>query len=250
MKPTLPLTVVVPAFSRADQTRRLIASLELSSHRFEVIVVDDGSPRPLSTECAPGVSLELRFVRRDSSAGPAAARNLGTKLATNNIIAFIDNDCVATPDWALRIHKYMSRLPPSYAGVGGRTLPLGDDVFSRYFGYHKTLDPWIERGKVLYVVTANAAFRRENLLSVGGFDEALSIPGGEDPGVCFKLDKAGFRLAFDADAVVFHDYRRSLREFARTFFRYGAGCRHQADRYAQTLLRYERHAASSFGDHP
>ncbi len=232
MKDMLPMTVVVPAYRRATQTARLVDSLCDSTHNFEIVVVDDASPQPLVDSLAP--SPRLRVLRHATRRGPAAARNTGIRAASasSQILAFTDNDCVAHPAWAARIFTYASRLSATYAGVGGRTLPLGDDVFSRYYGYHKTLDPWLEAGRYLYVVTANAAFRRTALERVGGFDEHLARPGGEDPGLCFKLDRAGYRLAHDPEAIVFHHYRPSVLDFVRTFYRYGAGCRHQAERHA------------------
>lgn len=230
MKPPIPLTVVVPALGRVAQTRRLLRSLAASDHAFEVIIVDDATPVPLEVSLGP-LPEDVRVLRQPERRGPAAARNRGVSAARHDIIAFTDNDCVVPPTWAARIFTYASRLPRRFAGVGGRTVPLGDDLFSRYYGFHKTLDPWLERGRYLYVVTANAAFRRHALIEVGGFDEGIAQPGGEDPGLCFKLQRAGYQLAHDPEAVVFHEFRPSLRDFTRTFFRYGAGCRDQAERH-------------------
>lgn len=230
MKPTLPLSVVVPALGRVAQTRRLLDSLAASDHAFEVILVDDATPIPLASSLGP-LPDGVRVLRQEARRGPAAARNRGAREASHAILAFTDNDCVVQPGWAARIFTYASRLPRRFAGVGGRTVPLGTDLFSRYYGYHKTLDPWLERGRYLYVVTANAAFRRGPFEEVGGFDEGVTQPGGEDPGLCFKLQRAGYELGHDTEAIVFHDFRPSVRDFARTFFRYGAGCRDQAERY-------------------
>lgn len=251
MKPAIPLSVIVPAYRRARETRRLFESLAASDVRFEVVLVDDASPEPL----APLVErfcehLDVAVVRLPENRGPAAARNEGVRRASHDIVAFTDNDCVVTPGWAGRLHRYVRDSPSKVAGAGGRVLALGDDLYSRYYTYHKILDPWLDRGRYLYVVTANAAFRRRALVDVGGFDEGIRVPGGEDPGLCFKLLERGFRLDYDAEAVVFHDYRPSLVDFARTFFRYGAGCRSQADEHARTTVRQGLGAALGFGGRP
>jgi GT2 family glycosyltransferase len=191
--------------------------------------------------------LDVVVVRLSINRGPAAARNAGFRRASHEVIAFTDNDCVVTPDWARRLHRYVSDAPPRVAGAGGRVLALRDDLFSRYYTYHKILDPWLDGGRYLYVVTANAAFRRTALNDVGGFDEGLQIPGGEDPGLCFKLIENGWRLEYDAEAVIFHDYRPGFADFARTFFRYGAGCRHQSDRHARDAVRQRPEPAQGFG---
>lgn len=248
MKPVIPLSVVVPAYRRATETRRLLESLAASDARFEVVLVDDASPEPLGPIVEPlREHLDLVVLRLPTNQGPAAARNAGLRLASHDVIAFTDNDCAVTPGWARRLHRYMSDAPPRVAGVGGRVLALGDDLFSRYYTYHKILDPWLDRGRYLYVVTANAAFRRAALEDVGGFDDGIRIPGGEDPGLCFKLLENGWRLEYDSEAVVFHDYRPGLVDFVRTFFRYGAGCRHQADRHARDAVRRRPEPTLSFG---
>jgi GT2 family glycosyltransferase len=185
--------------------------------------------------------------RLPQNQGPAAARNAGMRRASHDLVAFTDNDCVVAPNWARRMYQYMRDASPRTAGVGGRVLALGDDVFSRYYTYHKILDPLMDHGRWLYVVTANAAFRRSVLKEVGGFDADIRVPGGEDPGLCFKVLERGYRLEYDANAVVFHEYRPSLRDFVRTFFRYGAGCRHQAERHAGTEVRGRAERSVGFG---
>jgi mycofactocin glycosyltransferase len=73
-------------------------------------------------------------------------------------------------------------------------------------------------------VTANCAYRRSAILDAGGFEEALRVPGGEDPHLSQKIRARGYSLRYEPTAVVRHDFRENLFDFARTFFRYGSGC--------------------------
>lgn len=235
---TLPLSVVVPCYGRRELTRRLLASLAASPDRFQVLLVDDASPEPLEPLLREfGPRLELEYLRQPRRQGPAAARNRGIAAARYALIAFTDNDCVVQPTWARELTLHLQDAAPKVAGVGGRTLAVGHDVFSRYYSYHKLLDPYLHQGRYLYVVTANCAFRRSSLEEVGGFDEDLRQPGGEDPGLCFKLLERGYLLNYRPEAVVHHHYRPGLIDFARTLFRYGKGCRMQTDRYVSNLHR-------------
>jgi cellulose synthase/poly-beta-1,6-N-acetylglucosamine synthase-like glycosyltransferase len=104
-------------------------------------------------------------------------------------------------------------------------------MFSKYYDYHKILDPWYFRGEHYYVTTANAIFRRAPFDAVGGFDADVAGAGGEDPGLCFKLQNAGYGLGYNPDAVIHHQYTPTLRAFMRTFFRYGYGCAGQSRRH-------------------
>ena len=233
----LDLSIVVPCHGRATLTRKLLRSLARCPDRFEVVVVDDGSPAPLEPVVVEFRDrLQLRHLRHRRSLGPAAARNRGVDLASHDLVAFTDNDCEVHRLWPRHLHTYLRDAPGSVAGVGGRVLAAGDDLFSRYYSYHKILDPFPLQGQILYLVTANAAFRRDAFLEVGGFDELLTRPGGEDPGLCFKLLSRGHQLHFYHEAVVFHHYRAGIIDFVRTFFRYGQGCRTQTDRHARDLL--------------
>lgn len=56
-------------------------------------------------------------------------------------------------------------------------------------------------------------------MEVGGFDEALPTQYDTDLGA--RLVKAGYRIAFDIDAVCYHFHRPTLRAFFKQQFRYG-----------------------------
>lgn len=241
----LELSIIVPCYGRPELTRRLLESLAASPHQFEVVVVDDATPQSLEPIVAPFKSrLNLKYLRQPIQRGPAAARNLGVRGATYDTIAFTDNDCIVAPDWALELFIQLRDAPARVAGVGGRVLAATDDVYSRYFVYHKILDPFLQAHRYLYLVTANCAFRRSALEEVEGFDEEVRHPGGEDPGLCFKLLGRGYELRYHNQAVVFHHFRMGLRDFARTFYRYGLGCRLQTDKHARDLMPAEGEAAA------
>lgn len=232
----LDLSVIVPCYGRPDLTRRLLGSLVECADQFEVVLVDDASPEPVSKIAASyGDRLNLRVIRHADNKGPAAARNTGLRAATHDIVAFTDNDCIVDSAWAGLLAVYLRDAHDKIAGVGGRVLAVGEDVYSQYFTYHKILDPFQSHGRYLYVVTANCAFRRQSLEAVGGFDERIRHPGGEDPGLCFKLLQAGWQLDYWKEAVVYHHYRMGIRDFVRTFFRYGRGCRKQTDAFGVGL---------------
>jgi GT2 family glycosyltransferase len=74
---------------------------------------------------------------------------------------------------------------------------------------------------------ANFAFRTETLRALGGFDEALGAGsrtrGGEDLDVFVRVLLAGYALAYEPAAVVWHHHRSDLPELQRQMFAYGTG---------------------------
>lgn len=227
------VSVVVPTRDRPTQLARLLASFETLAglYPIEVIIVDGSTSSEsriiLDRWRGTRHAFEARVVRQSEAAGPAQARNLGIQKARGDIIALTDDDCQVHPRWI----EALSRSIYSDAktiGVGGRVLPLRSDLLSRYYSFHRILEP---PRSLLYLVSANCAYDRQAVLFAGGFDEEVRRPGGEDVGMSFKLSKAGWHFAFAEDAVVFHDFRNNLLDFAKTFRNYGYGCRQVTDKH-------------------
>lgn len=231
MRRTLPVSLVLPCYRREEQTRDLLRSLADADFVCEILLVDDASPVPLETLARSFPSLGIQYFRTDENAGPAHCRNLGVSKASEEIVAFTDNDCRVAADWLSRLYDSISQSPAAIAGIGGRVVAAGNDIFSQYYDYHKILDPWYFRGKIHYLTTANAIFRRTPLEIVEGFDATVRKAGGEDPGLCFKLQNAGYGLGYNPDALVHHKYEASFKAFMRTFFRYGYGCAGQSAKH-------------------
>lgn len=221
------VSVVVPTHNRAALLTRCLECLrDQRGVDFEVIVVDDASP-----DVTPAVVAEatarpwarpLRCRRLPVNGGPAVARNRGIALARGAVVAFTDDDCEPADSWLASLVAALDAAPRDVAGVGGRVLPAEPaGLIARYMTWHAILEP---PSSVEYLVTANCAYRRRALLEVCGFNETVRTPGGEDPGLSYALAERGYRFRFVPGAVVRHRYRESVRDFVRTFVRYGRGC--------------------------
>jgi GT2 family glycosyltransferase len=219
------VTLVVPAKGRPDLTTGLLRSLAASEAEYRIFVVDDATEPPLESMVDVPEELHLNWIRNSVSLGPAAARNIGLRLAKTPYVAFTDNDVEVQSGWMEKLVNHLANSPLDVAGVGGSVMDDGTNLVGRYCTKLSLLDPYTYRGRVAYVVTANAVFRREALIKVGGFDERFRMPGGEDPDVSFRLLRAGYRLEHNKKAMVVHHYSPSWLSFMKTFHRYGRGCR-------------------------
>jgi glycosyltransferase involved in cell wall biosynthesis len=98
------VSVVVPVYNQAASLPRTLASLfvqDLPASDYEIIVVDDGSTDgtdAVARRLATSWSGAMRVLTKHNG-GPASARNLGLAHARGEIVAFMDGDCAAAPNW-------------------------------------------------------------------------------------------------------------------------------------------------------
>jgi glycosyltransferase involved in cell wall biosynthesis len=227
------ISLVIPTYNRWKHLKLLLDSIEnLSLFPKEVIIIND-----CSRDQTRDLLDEWKEVKRNFNVivyhspinrGPGAARNIGIQLASGNIIAFTDDDCIISRNWIKQIINSKYWKDDKIAGIGGRVLPYRKNIISEYYTFHRILEPPKYNQ---YLVTANAAYRKKLLLAIKGFDEEHKYPGGEDNGLSFKLVNRGYKFEFEKNMVIFHNYRNSFPSLLKTFFRYGKGC-------AETTIKY------------
>jgi glycosyltransferase involved in cell wall biosynthesis len=85
-------------------------------------------------------SLNLKFIREERIGIPYA-RNAGLRTASGDVLAFIDDDCEAEPEWLAELEKPFLE-DPHVGSVGGSVLPLEGltGVVARFYGSRQTSD--------------------------------------------------------------------------------------------------------------
>lgn len=92
------ISVVIPAYNRADLLPRTISSVATQTFvPYEVIIVDDTSPDNTQAVCADLIAqykgrLNIIYTRHENNKGEGGARNTGIKMAQGNWLAFLDSD--------------------------------------------------------------------------------------------------------------------------------------------------------------
>ncbi|MFO1154204.1 MAG: mycofactocin biosynthesis glycosyltransferase MftF [Rhodospirillales bacterium] len=208
------VSIIVPARGRHRATRACVQSLlalDYPAEACEIIVVDDASEPPL----APALDgLPIRTIRLQRNAGQSVARNLAAVEARGELLAFIDNDCIAAADW-LRV------LVPHFgdaqlAIVGGRVVappPTGGTV-GAFEAVRSPLDmgamaaPVGPTEPVAYLATCNFIVRRDVLLAEGGFVEEMRL--GEDVDFTWRVLRAGHAARYVPAGQVTHCHREGL----------------------------------------
>lgn len=228
-----PISVVVCTRDRALSLERCLANLkQLDYPTCEVVVVDNCSS---DTAVAHVVTRSgFHYVREDIP-GLDWARNRGTKEAKYDIIAYIDDDALATPGW-LRGVAYGFENSEVMA-VTGMVLPAeietpAQNDFEGYGGMGKGFEGYtIYRDELgtqdlfwasNWGVGANMAFRRSLFEQVGDFDIALDVGtptnGGGDIEFFYRTVAAGYALRYEPAAMVYHVHRRDDSSLKRQIY--------------------------------
>lgn len=218
-----PLVSVVTAARNAASTMpALLASLErqtLARDRFELLVVDDCS----TDETAEIVrrSGVARLLRTPRWGGAYLARNVALREARGDVIAIIDADAAARPDWLERALAELDSLGADLI-AGHIEVPLAPrPTLAELVDFARFLDQRRAVEEAGFGATANLVFRREVMERIGRFNPEVLSAGDRE--FCWRARDAGFRLAYSEHVAVVHEPRRRARDLARKSFRDGFG---------------------------
>ena len=178
----------------------------------------------------PAELLEILVARGKQ---PSAQRNTAVRAAQGEWIYFLDDDSVPPPG---NLRQIVQRNgDPAVKMVGGPSLcppdaPALEQVFAT------VLSSWLAFGpsRARYtrvgaaraasekeLILCNLAARRDAVLELGGFNEAL-YPN-EENALMDTLQKRGGQLIYDPGLHIYRRPRRTLKSFARMLMTYGRG---------------------------
>jgi glycosyltransferase involved in cell wall biosynthesis len=232
------VSVVIAAFSmkRWDDLCQAVASVRAQTIPvLETIVVIDHHPDLLAR--ARGELVGVTVIANASDQGASGARNTGVAASQGELVAFLDDDAIASPGWleALRSHLTDARV----VGVGGRLDPLWTTsrprwfppefdwaVGASYLGMPKSAEP------VRNVWGNNMAIRRQVFDMIGGFRADFGKVGTrsspEDTDLCLRAaaSNGGGTWIYEPMGAADHRVpaeRATLRYFAYRCFNEGWG---------------------------
>jgi GT2 family glycosyltransferase len=218
--------VIVVCWNAEDVLGRCLEHLlEQDYPNYEVIVVDDGSrDDTVAVAEAAAARGELKIVRSARNRGCPSARNLGLRHAHGEIVAFVDADGFAAPDWLRGIVAAFAG-DETIGGVASTVFyddnPLvlngaGGTVNRQGWAADLSMNESYESARIvaeaLYPMGCGMAIRREALARVGPFDDRmLNYYDDVDYGV--RLWRAGYRVAVASEAWI--DHRATLGDSTR-----------------------------------
>jgi glycosyltransferase involved in cell wall biosynthesis len=231
---------------------RSLAANEPTPH--EVLVVVDNNP-PLLERLLELLPAQVVLLASKGT-GVSEARNTGIAAATGDVVAFIDDDAVAEPDWLAELSRPFA--DPAVVGAGGRVLPrwarpnrhLPDELLwvvgCTYAGHPTTAQP------ITRPIGCNMAMRRAAVVEVGAFAKDFGPSGptlkshsNEENALAVQLRAAYGQdcLRYAPGAVVHHFVPASRGTWRYLWHRCVAEGVSKADlrlRYGASAMGYDR----------
>ena len=164
------ISVIVPTIGRASLARTLESLQNQTCSADEIIVEQDFD-----------------------QAGPAITRNNGARRAHGDVLLFVDDDCVAAPNWIERMRAAFEN--PAVIAASGAVLYRGnvEDVRERA----------VQNPDALWFMGANCGVRRNTFWKLGGFPEKYLVY--EDKALALTCWERGYLVARVPLAHVYHE---------------------------------------------
>ncbi len=214
----LTATVLVSSYARPDDLRRCLEGLTRSRRAPEAVVVVSSADDGATTAVAEGFRdrLPLRVVIR-TRPGLAAAYEEGFAAARTDVVAVLDDDAVARPDWLERVVATFERRP-DVGGLGGRDCLHGDEaqtvppsrvgrvtLLGKLLGNHH-LGAGDEPFAIDHLKGVNMAFRTDAVrgLPLGELVVGTGAQHGNELFTSWWVTRRGYRILFDPAVKVDH----------------------------------------------
>ena len=200
------VSVIIPAYNAAEYIGSALDSvLSQSFTDYEVIVINDGSPDTAQLEEAlKPYSAKVVYLKQENR-GAAAARNAGLRIARGQFVAFLDADDFWLPDYLMSQINFIesSKADMVYADAE----LLGDSEHSgRTYMQTAPSSGEVSAESLLAlrcnVITSGVVGRRQPIIEVGMFDEA--IKRGHDFDLWLRLAKHGVSITYQRKVLLKH----------------------------------------------
>jgi glycosyltransferase involved in cell wall biosynthesis len=232
------VSVVIPIYNGEQDLPDLLRCLRAQTYpldRVEYWLVDNrsGDRTPTLLQAAADQAAQdgfpLYYRSQAQIQSSYAARNVGIRAATHNILAFTDADCRPQPGWLAALVQPFSQpnIGPNIGIVAGEVQGLpGSSILEHYAMRRQTLSQThtLNHPVCPYGQTANLALRRAALQQSGLFRPYLTTGGDAD--LCWRILQSGqWQIQLAEAAIVQHRHRVSLSELRAQWQRYGrANC--------------------------
>ncbi|MCK5242456.1 glycosyltransferase [bacterium] len=205
---------IIPSYNSQTTIRRNVFSV-LSQESFdfvhEVILVDSSDNSKVQELISGFSHPRLRIIILEKKTHPAETRNIGARMATGDVLCFIDSDIELGKQWLANIAKACE----SGTRIGGGGILISDEqrfkglpLAQYYLQFNESIASGSMRSQKL-VPSGNMYCERKLFLELGGFPE---LRAAEDTMFCLKAGKITL-VWLVPEAVCYHIFREQWSDF-------------------------------------
>jgi len=224
------VSIVIPTTGNVKFIRGLVDSvikLDYPKDKFELIFIGDKPTKLIEKHSERAVKAGINMVVEYTPVAAGQKRNIGAKKAKGDLIAFTDDDTILREDWIKNSIKHLVENK-GYVGVGGpnytpkEELPFAKAV-GRIFGskflfsFRYTIG-YSKAKEIAHNPTCNYIIKKDIVNEIK-FHETLWP--GEDSEFDIRVLKAGYKILYAPDVVVWHHRRPRPTAFLKQMFNYG-----------------------------
>ncbi len=218
------IIIIIPTLNAASEWPRFSSALLACANPHEVLIVDssstDGTP-----ELARAAGFKVWSIPRDEFNHGNTRHRAAELVPDCDILVYLTQDAILNGANAIE-NLVRAFDDPSVAVAYGRQLPrLGAmpiETHARYFNYPtiskvRSLTDREQMGvKTIFISNSFAAYRRSALMAIGGFPQDVIF--GEDTIAAAELVLNSWKIAYVAEAQVYHSHNYGwIEEFRRYF---------------------------------
>ncbi len=212
------LSIIIPSYNARATIGDCLESLrtQVTEEQIEIIVVDSGSDgtAALVAERFPFVRI-YHFGERKFC---GAARNWAVSQARADVVAFLDADCTASPNWVTAVLKAHEHPDLVVGGAIASRAPASVVSWAAFFCEFSQWMPSRPAGAMPDVAGANMSYKRAVFERLGAFLEGTYC---SDTEFHWRLAAHGHTPRFDPTILVTHYNITELRKFLRHEYAHG-----------------------------
>jgi len=168
------LSFIIPTLNEEDTIKTLLGNLAPQLDKGDEIIIVDSFSKDRTVEHAKALGAKVIMQPKN---GIGLAKTAGAKAAKNDVLVFLDADCVLSPGFADTVKKHFS--DPKVKAVGGYGVYSSDSAIWR--GIYNIYAYSVFQGARAYhgitgkfwMAANNVAYRKELFLSVGGYRSVI-----------------------------------------------------------------------------
>ena len=214
------LSIIIPVFNCYDLTKSCLLSLKESCFNsdIEIIVVDNGSNDETINELDSfGLDIfknNFNCIHLDKNLGFAKACNLGAKKAQGEILFFLNNDTICTPNF---LSPLLNSIEKNNIGAVGPLLCYPNNTIqhigiafspflkvSHIYEHFPKNHEVVSKKRPLQAITAAALLIRKSIFFECNLFCEEYLNGYEDMDLCFSLKNKGYKVDVISDSCIIH----------------------------------------------